>query len=73
MRKIPPLSQMAQKKLLVTATLCFIGAVVMFVFRIIVMAKGIDLTVTERLWQNIIGLILCFISMVSIVSLLYRK
>lgn len=67
MRKIPP------KKLLATATLCFIGAVVMFVWRIIAMANGVELTVTERLWQNIIGLILCSISMVSIVSLLYRK
>ena len=73
MRTIPPMSRKTAKKLLATATLCFIGAVVMFVYRIIVMANGIDLTVTERLWQNIIGLILCSISMISIVSLLFRK
>ena len=73
MRKIPPLSQMAQNKLLITATLCFIGAVVLFVCRIVIMANGIDLTITERLWQNIIGLILCFVSAISTLLLLYRE
>lgn len=73
MRKIPPLSQMAHNKLLITATLCFIGAVVIFASRIIATVNGIDLTVTERLWQNIIGLILCSVSMISIVSLLCRE